>query len=149
MFSSLWSAFGKPRFRQPQRLPARRRLCLESLEDRALPSGGGPGTVLGTTSGSGSSPGGPTAVISQSGSTPGGSGQGGGGSGSTGISGPGYPLAPAAGPTRPDVAVVGQPTQDVVLVPLSGSPGGPTFALVPMLVTVTGTGGTPGGSGTC
>src|SRR4051794_18493229 len=59
--------------------PARRPLCLETLEDRALPSGGpGPSSLLsghggsGSSGGSGGSPGGPTPAIL---STSGGSGQ--------------------------------------------------------------------------
>jgi general secretion pathway protein D len=154
MFFSHWSGSRKSSSPQPQRPgPAGRRLCLEPLEDRVLLSGPG-GGLAPLATGSGSSQGQPVAVLNQGGPGP----SGGSNSGSAGISGPGYPLAPAVGPT-------GSPSagQSVVLVPFSGSPGGsgPTFALIPMLVTLGGpcndptilsppvspSGGTPGGPG--
>jgi hypothetical protein len=129
MFSNLWSALQKPASRRPQRSRSTsRRLGVETLEDRALPSGGPGG---GLVSPSGSTPGGsgsqPAAVLTQSG----GPGSSSGGS----ISGPGYPLPPSSGPSRPDPGTLDPTTSTAVLVPLTGTPGGPdpTLAVVPIV----------------
>jgi hypothetical protein len=59
-----------------------------------------------------------------------------GGSGSAGISGPGYPLPPTSGPTRPDAGTLDPSQPTTVLVPLTGTPGGPdpTLAVVPVVI---------------
>jgi hypothetical protein len=142
MLAELWSALRNPPIRRPQRSrPLNRRPSLEPLEDRNLLSAGPSPSSL---SGSGSGPS-QVAVINQSGGTGSGSGQtsGGSGSGSTGVSGPGYPLAPATGPTRPDPTTLSQPAGGTTLVSITGTPGGPdpTVAVVPVC-----TGASPGGS---
>jgi hypothetical protein len=142
MLSELWSALRKPSPRRTQRSrPLNRRPCLEALEDRNLLSGG-PGPSGGTGGGPGSSP---VAVLTQSDTSGSGSGQtsGGSGSGSVGISGPGYPLAPTSGPTRPDPGTVSQSSGGTTLVSITGTPGGPgpTVTVIPIC-----TGTSPGGS---
>src|SRR5262249_53694189 len=118
-----------------------RRLFLEPLEERALLSGGlsggGPGPSLTTGSNSGSQP---AVVLTQSGGPGPSSGTS---SGGVGISGPGYPLAPTSGPTRLDPATLNQPLPTMILVPLTGTPGGPSVAVV---AVCTGGGSGPSGS---
>jgi hypothetical protein len=138
VFSILWSAVLKPASRRPQRSRSTRfRLSVESLEDRTVPSGGSDSSVTqpsGSTSGGPGSP--PAAVVTQT-SSPGTSGGQGtsGGTGSVNISGPGYPLPPSCGPTRPDAGTLDPSQPTTVLVPLTGTPGGPgpTLAVVPMV----------------
>jgi hypothetical protein len=145
MFAELWSALRKSPTRRPQRSgPLNRRLCLEALEDRNLLSGG-PGPSTANVSGSGSPQ---VAVVTPSGGSSSSSGQtsGGSGSGAVGISGPGYPLAPTSGPTRPDPTTLSQPPGGTTLVAITGTPGGPdpTVAVVPVCTgtsPVSGTGG--------
>jgi hypothetical protein len=139
MLTDFWLALKKLSSRRPQRPRLAHRLSLESLEDRLALSGGpgisgGPGPTSGS-SGSGSQP---VAIVATSGS-PGSSG--GNGSGSIVLSGPGYPLAPSSGPARPDPSTLSQPAQTTVMVPLTGTPGGPSpsLAVVPVC-----TGGGPG-----
>jgi hypothetical protein len=137
MFATLWSALQHRPSRQPRRSPVlHRKPTLEALEDRNLLSGG-PGGGPGPSGGSGTPV---VAVLSTSVSN----GSGGG----LGISGPGYPLAPATGPARPDPATLSQPSTTTVLVPLSGTPGGPgpTVAVVPVC-SGSGTSGGPGTAG--
>jgi hypothetical protein len=132
MFFSFMSGLRKQGARRSQqRRPLSRRLGLEVLEDRTVPSGG---LSAGPSGGGGPQP---TALVS--GSTSGGSG-----SGNQNLSGPGYPLAPTTSPTL--AASCGPSQQTSVLVPLSGSPGGPsaTLTVAPMVITVSGS---PGGSG--
>ena len=120
--------------------PARGPLWLETLEDRALPSGG-PGTSAIVSGGSGSSPGGPTPAILSTGSTGPGqivvvtttSGSGGGPGG-----GPGYPLPPTTGPTMTGSGCT-TTTDTSVPMPLPGS----TVAVVPVLLTTSGGPTTP------
>jgi hypothetical protein len=96
-----------------------RRLGLEVLEERAVPSGtggGGPGPSSG----------------------------GGSNSGSQVISGPGYPLVLTSGPTLSGTS--GGSSQQVTLaVPSGSSPGGPgaTLTVVPVMVTLSGSSGGP------
>jgi hypothetical protein len=137
MFSSFISALRKMPSRAPRRVRlASRKLVLESLEDRTVPSGG-------SASPSGSTPGGSgpplvTVVIQGGGPGPsiisgsnGGSGSTGNGSGDSGISGPGYPFPPTGGPVRPDAGAVTQ-TPTAVLIPLNGAPSGPTVVVGPV-----------------
>jgi hypothetical protein len=140
MSFSIWLVFGTA---VPARRPARRRLGLERLEGREVPSGGlspsgssgGPQQAVALTSGSGQTSGG-------SGSTSGGSGSG-STSGGQGIPGPGYPLLPPTGPTISTVTT-DPTTTTTVVVPISGTPGGSTsdLTVVPMSVP----GGGPGPS---
>jgi hypothetical protein len=131
MFTSLW----KSASRQTPRVQTKAvRLCLESLEERTLLSGGlsgGPGPS-GSSGGSGSQQ-----VIVQSSS---------GGSGNSNLSGPGYPLVSTNGATRTDPGTLSQTDPTIVLMPLSGTPGGsgPTLSIVPVC---TGGTSTSGGSG--
>jgi hypothetical protein len=76
----------------------------------------------------------PAVVVTQTGSpgTSGGQGTSGGG-GSAGISGPGYPLPPDSGPSRPDAGTRDPSQPTTTLVPLTGTPGGPTVAVVPVV----------------
>ena len=101
-----------------------------------MPSGG----LSGGPSGGGGPGPQPTALL-------GGSSSGGSGSGNQNLSGPGYPLAPTTSPTL--MASCGPSQQTINLVPLSGSPSGPsaTLTVIPMLVTVSGSTGGPGPSG--
>jgi hypothetical protein len=132
MFFSFGSGNRKPRARRTQWAGSTVRLSLESLEERAVPSGtsGGSGTLSGGGPGPSTQP---TGVVSQS--------------GGLGISGPGYPLPPGVTVTGSSGGSA-QTQQTIVLVPLSGSPGGPStsLAVVPMPVTGGGSGSTPGGS---
>jgi hypothetical protein len=162
MFASIWSALSKSAGHRSQRQrPLNRRPNLEVLEDRYLLSGG-PGPSVANLSG----PSSPQVVVLNQGGGPGSSGTS--GSGGIGISGPGYPLPPVTGPVRPDPSTLSQPPATIVLMPVSGTPGGsgPTMTVVPIC---TGTGpiqpdpatlsqppttsalmpvsGTPGGSG--
>jgi hypothetical protein len=131
--------------------PARGPLCLETLEDRALPSGGpgtssllsvgGPASPGGTSGGSGSTSGGPAPAILSTGGT----GQivvvtttSGGGGGPGG--GPGYPLPPTTGPTMTGSGCV-TGTDTSVPMPLPGS----TVAVVPVLLTTSGSSGSTSG----
>jgi hypothetical protein len=136
MLFSFWSGLWKKENRRSrQRQSLRKRLELEVLEDRAVPSGGlgSPGPSGG--SGSGSQP---TAVLSSSTS---------GGSGNLNLSGPGYPLAPTTSPAL--TPSCGPSQQSTATAPLAGSPGGPsaTLTVVPMVTTVSGTSGGTGPSG--
>ena len=142
MLSALRSAWKKSAARGPRRpQPGDRRLGLEPLEDRALPSGG-PGTSSVPTPPT-SSPGGPStqlaAVVSNSGG-PDTSSVSSSTSGSTSGGGPGYPLPPGTGPVRPDPGTLTTTPPTTTLVPVTGTPGGPdpSLALVPV-----STGGSP------
>jgi hypothetical protein len=127
MLFSFWSGIRNAAARRPRQGQSKnRRLGLEVLEDRAVPSGGPGPTTGGTGSGA------PQAALT-SGSTSGGTG-----SGNQNLPGPGYPLAPTTAPTM--TPSCGPAQQVTVLVPLSGSPGGPgaTLTVAPMIVTVSG-----------
>ena len=138
MFADLWFALRKLASRRPQRLRSTSRLYLEPLEDR-LPLSGGlvTGSDPSPTSGSNVSGSQQVAIVGQSGG-PGPSGgqgtSGGSGSSSLFLSGVGYPLAPTTGPARPDPSTLSQPPQTTVMVPLTGTPGGPysIMAVVPV-----------------
>jgi hypothetical protein len=121
MLFSLGSGTRKPTPRRGQRSGSTVRLNVESLEERAVPSGtsGGSGTLSGGGPGPTTQT---TAVVSNSG-------------------GPGYPLPPGVTSSGTSGGS-GQSQQTVVLVPLTGSPGGPStsLAVAPMPVT----GGCPG-----
>ncbi len=100
---------------------ARSRLCLESLEERALLNGG---PLLSVASGSSGGPPAPlVGIVDSNGGTPGGSASS-GGSGTSVISGPGYPIAPTSGPARPDSGTLTVQDQTTTFIPISGSPGG-------------------------
>jgi hypothetical protein len=135
MFFIFWTGLRKTRARRAQqRRSMSRRLVLEALEDRTVPSGGlsgGPGPSGGGDPGSQ-----PAAILSST--TPGGTG-----SGNQNLPGPGYPLAPTTSPTLTASCAPSQ--QTTVLVPLTGSSGGPnaTLTVVPMVITVSGTSGGP------
>jgi hypothetical protein len=135
MFFAWWLALKQSVSRRPRRsLPATRRLCLEPLEERALLSGGlsgGPGPSATNSGGPGPQP---VAVISQSGGT---GSSGGSGSSGGGISGPGYPLPPSTAPPLPDPGTLSPTSPIMVLVPLTGTPGGsgPSLALAPVCTT--------------
>jgi hypothetical protein len=137
MFSALWKALRNSGPRRPQRpRETHSRLAVERLEDRTLLSGGlagGPGPSGGRRTGDGS---GLIAVVDQR--------------GGRGLSGPGYPLAPVSGPSRPDPGTVVTQTQPTTMVvSTSGSPGGPSPTLTVVPVVISGTSGsTPGGSST-
>jgi hypothetical protein len=132
MFSAWWFALKTSVFRRPPRSrPMTRRLCLEALEERALLSGGlsgGPGPLPTNSGGPGPQP---VAVISQGGGT---GSSGGSGSGGSGISGPGYPLPPNTAPPLPDPSTLSPTPPIMVLVPLTGTPGGPgpSLAVAPV-----------------
>jgi hypothetical protein len=146
MLFSLLNSWLRAGERLPKRTRSRgRRLGLETLEDRAVPSGvsGGPGP----SGGSGQTLVQDAAIVAAPQS--GGQGPGGGnGSGAVGISGPGYPLAPALGPTTTGVATTGLSQPVVVLLPLTGSPGGPSSSLTVVPVLVNGGGPGPSDPGT-
>jgi hypothetical protein len=146
MFASIWSALRKSAAHRPQRQrPLNRRPSLEALEARYLLSGGpggGPDPSAANLSGPG--PGSQPAVVLNQGGGPGSSG--GSTSGAVGISGPNYPLAPTTGPARPDPTTLSQPTTIMVLVPLTGTPGGPT-PTVTVVPVCTGTSPNTGSAG--
>ena len=144
MLSTFWSALWRSRSNRTRPVrPMGVRLFLEPLEERALLdgglSGGGPGPSLSTDSTSGSQP----AVVVTNGGGPGSSGAT--GSGSVGISGPGYPLVPTGGPTIPPPSGPSQSPPVTVLVPISGTPGGPGPS-VGVVAVCTGGGTGPSGS---
>jgi hypothetical protein len=145
MLIELWFGLRKFSSRRPQRLRSTSRLCLEPLEDRmclsAGPSAGGaPIPSSGSSGGTGSQP---VAIVAGASGTQGTTG----GSGTSSVlSGPGYPLAPTTGPARPDPGTLSPPPQTTVLVPMTGTPGGPdpTLTVLPVC-TGGGPGSTPAG----
>jgi hypothetical protein len=138
MFSLLKAAWQGPAKNAPARShQAGRLLSLTTLEDRTVPSAGmadGSTLLTGTPGGSGSQP----ATLTQTSGGPGPSAppstSGGSSSigGSTSGGGPGYPLPPTTGPT-PTGSTDPNPTPSAVLVPLCGTPGGPTVVVSPVV----------------
>jgi hypothetical protein len=137
MFSTFLKALNSRLSLQPQKAgrPSRR-LCLESLEERAMLSGGpllsiGNGPQVGiVTNVSGGGTGGGNGTTGGTNDT------------STSISGQGYPIVPTSGPGRPGTGTLTQQGTTTTLIPLSGGGGnGPSIAAVPVCL------GSPGGPG--
>jgi hypothetical protein len=118
---------------------ARSRLCLEPLEERALLSGS---PVLSAATGSSGGPPAPlVGIVDTSGTGP--SGGSSGGSSTSTISGPGYPIAPTSGPTRPDSVCQTTQGQSTTFIPVTGTSGGNGTALTSVPVCVGSPGGPP------
>ena len=131
MFSTMREFFGDwvtSSTKNPCRIRAR--LSLESLEHRALLSGGPVINIMDATSGVVGGPGGANA----------------GGPGQGILTGPGYPIAPSSGPSRTSSQDLANQGPSTTQIPLTGANGGngPSLASVAVCLGTGGPGNTSG-----
>jgi hypothetical protein len=131
MFSALREFFGDWISASPKKPGSTRaRLSLESLEHRALLSGGPLTTIVDTTPDVVGGPGGPNS----------------GGPSQGILTGPGYPIASSGGPTRTSSQTLTTQGQSSTQIPLTGANGGngPSLASVAVCLGTGGPGNTSG-----